>query len=130
MRHGTDNETENNESPKLKISEKQRSSGRHKWTSAQVAELKCVFSSHIVAQSITTEDVRKSMLEAPALKGIPLKKIVDKVCLYFGNNDEETIEMHSLPTEQESIVNCLNRAGLDIPGINKGTCKFLLAQIK
>ena len=134
MRHGTDqnssnNASENNESSSLTTSEKQRSSGRHKWTSAQVAELKCVFSSHIVAQSITTDDVKKSVLEAPTLKGMPLKKIVDKVRSYFGNNAEETIEAPSLPAEEESIVNRLNRAGLDIPKMNKGPCKFLFAQI-
>ena len=134
MRHGTDqsstnNAKENNESASLTTSEKQTSSGRHKWTSAQVAELKCVFSSHIVAQSITTEDVRKSVLEAPTLKGIPVKKIVDKVRSYFGNNVEEAIETPSLPTEQESIANRLKRAGLDIPRMNKGKCTFLFVQI-
>ena len=124
MRHRTDqsssnNATDNNESASLTTSEKERSSGRHKWTSAQVAELKCIFSSHIVAQSITTEDVRKSLLEAPTLKGIAVKKIVDKVRSYFGNNAEEAIETPSLPTEQESIVNRLKRAGLDVPRMNK-----------
>ena len=108
------------ESVLLKTLEKQKSLGRHKWTSAQIAELKCAFSSHIVTQSITIEDVRKTVLEAPALKSIPLKKILDKVRSYFGNNAEEIIETPSVPTEEESIGNRLKRAGLDIPRINKG----------
>lgn len=125
MRHGADNKSTNNateddESAVSETSEKQGSSGRHKWTSTQVSELKCAFSPHIVRQLITMEDVRKTVSEAPALKGIPLKKILDKIRSYFGNNAEESIETPSLPTEQESSVDHLKRAGLHKPRTNKG----------
>jgi hypothetical protein len=124
MRCGTEKKStnisrEDDEAPELETSERQEPLGRHKWTSPQVAELKRAFSSHIVTQSVTIKDVRKTVLKAPALKGIPPKKILDKVRSYFGNNSEENTETPSLPTEEESLANRLKRAGLVVPTINK-----------
>lgn len=78
-------------------------SERHKWTSAEIAELKTAFSSNIDSQSITMEQVRKTVKMVPIQQGISPQKIRDKIRSYFGREVGENEESSSLPSEKESL---------------------------
>ena len=82
------------------------SNGRHKWTSAEIAELETAFSSNIESHSISMDRVRKTV----------------KMFLltYFGENSGEISELSVLQAGKESLENHLRRAGLDKPINDEG----------
>jgi site-specific recombinase XerD len=100
-------------------------SRRHKWTSAEIAELETAFSSNIDSRSITMEQVKKTVKRIPALRSISPEKIRDKIRSYFRENDGENSGFLLLPAEKESLGDRLNRAGLEKQKNDDGTCKSI-----
>lgn len=116
MRSGGTNEPEKfaeNDVPPSRQSPSENQSGRCKWTSAEINELRSAFSSHINRKSVTIEQVRGTVKNVPILQSIPHKKVLDKVRSFFGKDSSESAESPSLPTEQDSLDDRLKRAGLE-----------------
>ena len=97
MRQGTEKGSSNNATEDVGQTEMNKkskensanSSRRHNWTSAQKAELESVFSSHIDKQSVTMEEVRKTVRNVPVLQGVCPKKYLTMCALILGKNDRE-----------------------------------------
>jgi hypothetical protein len=92
-------------------------SGRHKWTSDEISVLNTAFSLQLKQKSISMEEVRAIIKNQPLLHHIHPRKIRDKIRSYFDKEDSEpeSEKSPSLPTENESCEERLQRFGLKLP---------------